>query len=241
MDGSDRLISGPDGSALRFYFEASKNNFQSEKAGRAIFDNVLYVEVLTPGSNESQPKFELERTYCLEYGTDAAGERIVQRSDKFEQLKPQIAAWKAQTGECALDGTPIEQWPAMDAGTAATLKATGIHTVEMLASVSDGNLQNLGIGGRSLRDQANAFINTRQFAVPNAQMTQETASLREQCVMLTGQVGDLTAQLNAALAENAALKQGTAPAPLADPLQMPNQQPVTDQLAPVAFAPGGTL
>lgn len=228
MDGADQLFKGPDNTALRFWYEPVKNNFQTEKHGRPIFDNALMVEVMVPGSNQSSPTFELERTYCPEAGTDAAGNRMVTRSPKYAEFEQQIAAFKAHSKEGIIDGTPLNQWGQVDAGTAATLKAAGIHTVEMLAGVQDGHLQNLGIGGRILRDQARAFISTRQFGVPSAQMAAESAKLHDENVRLTNELQALKAQLADLSAQLEAAKGGTADTPSlnttfgAPPLTSPN-------------------
>lgn len=198
IDGSDQLYRTDKGVALRFFYEPSRNNFLSEKAGRSVFDTSLVVEVITPGSTESMPRFEVERTLAEEAGKGADGGRIVKRGTKYEEYAPQIEAFKKQNGEYADEGTPITQWGNVDVGTAASLKAVGIHTVEMLAAVSDGNLMHLGTGGRTLRDQAIAFLNTRQFGVPSAQMAAETASLRNENERLKAQIADLEAKLAAA-------------------------------------------
>lgn len=227
IDGSDQIYRSGDGTALRFYYEPSKNNFLSEKAGRAVFDSSLMVEVITPGSTESLPKFEIERTLAAEAGTDAGGKRIVKQGTKYAQYVQQVEAFKAQNGEHLESGTPISQWAQIDVGTAASLKAAGIHTVEMLGSVSDGNLQNLGTGGRVLRDQAIAFLQARQFGVPTAQMAADTAHLREDNIRLQNQVRELGDRLNAALADVQALRSGTPP---------PQLQSVND---PLSF--GGTI
>lgn len=216
MDGTDQLYQGPDGTALRFFERPTKNNFQSEKFGRPIFDTSLIVEVMVPGSRESTPEFEVERTYCEEAGADASGNRLVERSPKYAQYIQAIDAYKAQNGVGLASGTPISQWPNVDAGTAATLKAAGIFTVEMLAGVQDTHLPNLGIGGRVLRDQAAAFLQTRQFGVPTATMSADMTHLREQVETLTAANTDLTNRLSSALAELASVRTGQ-PAPPSAP------------------------
>lgn len=209
MDGADQIFAGPDGTALRFYYQPTKNNFQSEKNGRPIFDSSLMVEVMVPGSRESTPIFEVERVYCIEAGGTLEN-RLVERSPKYVQFQTQVEAFKAQSGEGLVEGTPIAQWPTIDGGTAATLKAAGIQTVEMLAGVQDGHLQNLGMGGHVLREQARAFIQSRQFGIPSAQMATETANLREENARLNGLVSDLTTRLSTALGEVQALRTGNA-------------------------------
>lgn len=228
MDGTDQIYAGPDGTALRFFERPTKNNFQSEKNGRPIFDTSLLVEVMVPGSRESTPEFEIERTYCEEAGMDPrTGGRLVERSSHYARYASQVDAYKAQNGVGLVDGTPISQWPNVDAGTAATLKAAGISTVEMLANVQDVHLPNLGIGGRVLRDQAAAFLQTRQFGVPSAQMAADSANLRDEVMRLTNENNDLTARLSQALAEIAAVKGGIPFAPGA------NTSMLTDPLGPV--------
>lgn len=208
----DEIFAGPDGTALRFFEQATKNNFQSEKRGRPVFDNSLMVEVIVPGQSLSNPQFEVERTYCEEAGLGPDGGRLVERTEKYVQFQPQIEAFKAKSGQGLVEGTPLSAWGTVDAGTVANLRASGIYTVEMLASVQDVHLQNLGTGGRVLRDQAQAFINNRQFGVPSAQMAAETANLRDELVRVTAERDDLANRLSAALAEVNALRTG-APAP----------------------------
>jgi len=195
MEGADEIYKGPNDTALRFYYQPVKNKFQSEKHGRAIFDTALMVEVMVPGSRESTPQFEVERTFCEEAGTGPDGGRIVQRSHKYGEYQTQIEAFKNQSGEGLVDGTPLSQWPLVDTGTAATLKAAGVHTVEMLAEVSDSNLHKLGIGGRTLREQAKAFLSSRTFGVPSAQMGAQLANAQAEVQRLNGVVAELTARL----------------------------------------------
>lgn len=235
MDGSDQIYQGPDGTALRFIERPSKNNFQSEKAGRPIFDTSLVVEVMVPGSRESTPEFEVERTYCEEFGLDDAGKRKVERTHNYTKYQAQIEAYKAQNGVGLIDGTPIAQWPAIDAGTVATLKAAGIRTVEMLAAVNDSSLQNLGMGGRTLRDQAIAYLQTRQFGVPSAQMAAEVTSLKEELERVTNERD----QLRAALVAVPASTPVPPPSPASDALTAPNPfvTPAADPLTAPPAAP----
>lgn len=215
-DYGQQLFKGDDGNALRFYYQPLKNNFQSERAGRSVFDKVLYVDVLTPGSNESVPTFELERIYCEETGVTEP-----ERSTKYMQYQRQIEAFKANNGEGAMDGTPITAWPQIDVAQVANLRAQNIHTVEQLAAVTDGNLTNLGMGGRVLREQAIAYLNTRQFSVPSAQMAAETANLRDENARLQNEVTDLNNRLTAALADVQRMRVGQppqTPAPGAPPI-----------------------
>lgn len=192
MDGSDQMYKGPDGVALRFFHQPSINSFHTEKVGRNVFDTALMCEVMVPGMRESTPQIEVERILCAEAGTgDGPEGRIVKRSPKYKEYETQIEAFKRQSGEGLIDGTPLKAWPQLDAGTVASLHAAGIHTVEQLANVNDTNLGHIGIGGMRLRDMAKQYLNTRQLGLPSAQMSSELASLRAEVADLEQQNADL--------------------------------------------------
>lgn len=211
----DNLYKGDDNTALRFFYEPVRNNFQSEKIGRPMFDTVLYVEVLTPGNNTDIPRFEVERKYCEEAGG------LVQTSPKFEQYRSAVEAFKRQEGDAAYGGTPISQWPQIDVGLAATLKAAGVFSVEGLAEVSDSALHNLGIGGRTLREQAKAFLTSRQFGLPSAAAAAELSNTKAELECTQAELAELRAAFNATQLQAAKSKvpepssvPATGPAPL---------------------------
>lgn len=222
MDSNNGLFRGAAGEALRFFTRAMKNNFLSEKLGRPIYDTGLFVEIITPGSTASVPEKMVERTLSKEAGSEKGQPKVTRTAD-YERFKPQIEAYKGQTGEYAADGMPITSWPQVDAGTAQTLKAQGVHTVEQLAEVHDGHLQNLGTGGRFLRDQAKAYLTARQFGVPLAQQTAEAGQLREDLERVTKErdealtaLGEANRRVDA-LTAAAALQQAPEPPPPAPP------------------------
>jgi hypothetical protein len=204
------LYKGEDNSALRFYTKPVKNNFHSERVGRPVYDTGLYVEVITPGSAESQPEFLCELTFSMESGSTEGQDPTVKKYEPYcTKYAAQIESFKRQTGAYIVDGTPITQWPQIDVGTATTLNAIGILTVEQLAGVSDGNLGNLGTGGRTLREKAKQFIQSREFCIPTAQAGTEIADLNEKLQAAHAEIASLRAQLAAAQATPAV----PAPAP----------------------------
>jgi len=60
----------------------------------------------------------------------------------------------------SMDGFPIEEWGVVTKTYALSLKAQNIHTVEMLAGLSDVNAQNI-MGGIKYRDLAKAALSER--------------------------------------------------------------------------------
>ncbi len=155
---AEGMAPGPDGTLLRFFWDSIKNEQATIAEGRAIFDTALMVEVVTPGQASSTPRFELERVWSEQSVKALNLASPVKRSAYYGRYEEQADRFKRMEEAFDYGGTPLKMWPRIDRGLAATLAAVHIHTVEQLASVSDGNLANLGMGGRELREQARMFI-----------------------------------------------------------------------------------
>jgi hypothetical protein len=69
----------------------------------------------------------------------------------------QYAAFKAGR-EAPLEGTPLAAWPKMSRARVEELAYFHIRTIEQLAQVDDGRLQNLGMGARQERESAKLFL-----------------------------------------------------------------------------------
>lgn len=151
----------------RFYVRPVQNNFRSQAEGRPIFDERDYVEIIIPGAKDTV-------------------DRQVQEQDK-DRWPEQYRRFK-EDAEQATDGTPLEQWPAISVSQIAELKAKKIRTVEQLAGVSDGNLANLGLGARQLRDRALAYLEAAAGNAPLDAALLREAKLKEEIDALKKQV-----------------------------------------------------
>jgi len=122
----------------RFYMDQIEHTFESARAGRPVWLDVEMVEITVAGDTRTQ-----------------VHQRV---KDEHRQRWPKAyEAFKAGLTP-AVDGYPIEQWPPLSPAMVANFKAANIHTVEQLASLSDGHLGNLGLGGRQIRDRAAAWL-----------------------------------------------------------------------------------
>jgi hypothetical protein len=208
----DGLFQSDDGAALRFFVAPDKNNFQTERAGRPIFDEVLFVEVITPGSRESAPVFELERKHAEETGIEQPT-----RTPHFAKYAKQIEAFRVGGDGADMRGTPLSGWPALDVGLIASLNEGRIYTVEALANISDEKLRVIGPGGNSLRERAKAFLAAAAGNAPNEALAAENAALKQQIA----EMGETLAAMQASVAQLTA-GQGDAKPPkngkLSDPL-----------------------
>lgn len=206
------LYKGKEGEAVRLYVEPEQNNFASEKHGRPIFDEVLYAEVTAPGQKESSPVFILERKYAEEVGIAEP-----QRTEKYEQYKDLVTAYRSGNDSVDVRGTPLAAWPAMTVAMVATCHHAGVYTVEALAGLPDSRLSALGPGARSLVERAKAFQSAAEGNAPGEALAAENAKLREDIERLTASVADMSARLTASQQQTAAPAPPTIP-PASDPL-----------------------
>lgn len=153
MSMPEPLYRTADNAALRIWRDVAKNNFLSEKHGRPIFDEVTYVEVITPGSNGATPVFEVKRVFAKEAKHD--GPLLGTNYAKYEQYIVQFEKGEDAVG---MSGTPLAEWPEISRSMAASLHAMNIFSVEALSSVPDAVVTRIGPDGRGLRDKAKTWL-----------------------------------------------------------------------------------
>jgi hypothetical protein len=123
---------------VKFYMHPRKNLQKSKEAGRPIFKEVPYIQIMQPGNKDS---------IVIRPATDMDKARFVEHFRKFE----------AREDQEAVEGTLLEDWAGITRSQCEELKYLNIRTVEQLAAVSDSNAQGImGIG--FLKEKANKFI-----------------------------------------------------------------------------------
>lgn len=213
-----------DGSALRIWRDTAQNNFLSEKHGRAIFDEAIYAEVISPGSRDSTPVFECVRFFAPEmehpqplYGT------------KYNEYKEFIVDFEKNDGvDASMAGTPLSEWKEMNRTMVASLKAQSIFTVDALAALPDSRLSVVGPDGRTWRTKAQAYI---ESATGSAYATAVAADLERTKIELAdsqAQVKDLAARLDALQASQG----GVVAAPALQVPEEANKAPKEAKAAP---------
>jgi len=136
-----------------FRNDVVKNPKKSAEAGRPIFDDVEYVELRHPGSKDVGVYPAMEGSH---WGDDpVTGEhRRITFAERFKQQYQQFKAHDRQTKS----GTPLDYLTFLTAAKCAELRALNIYTAEALAIIDGNELKNLGPGGRELKNQAIAFL-----------------------------------------------------------------------------------
>jgi hypothetical protein len=136
-------------------------------------------------------------------GNGATTQEKVARLRQNELLWPVIDRayehWKKGQEE-PVDGTPLAAWAGVNADQADRLKLMHIRSVEDVAALTDADLEKIGMGARSLREKARAFVVNKQGSAKieealaardkeNADLKAELAELQETVKTLAAQAG----------------------------------------------------
>jgi hypothetical protein len=137
---------------VEFYRKPVQHEAQSREAGRAIYVEVDYIRIHTPGDKSS----------VIERPVDALD------SQRFAD---RYAKWKAGQEE-AVSGTPLTALPGMTPAKAEEYKFFKIVTVEQLADAAD-NLGQKFLGFQQDKARAKAFIQVAANNAPIEKMNEE--------------------------------------------------------------------
>jgi len=123
---------------VRFFKHPMRNQARSLAEGRPIFEDTDYIEIMQPGNKDS----------------------IIRRpaSDRDKQrFAEHFRKYQARETEESIEGTPLEEWPAVSRAQVEELKFLNIRTVEQLAALADSNAQNI-MGVQGLKSKAAAYL-----------------------------------------------------------------------------------
>lgn len=172
MDFTAPNRDGPDKTIPRFFIKAVLNEFRSTAEARRVFEDKEYVEIIVPG----------ERGTIVE-------ERV---KDTHRERWPR--AYEAFKGgqELVLEGTPIDEWPAVGPSQALEMKLSNVKTVEQLAGLSDALLSKVvPMGGHALRDKAKRFLEVASNNAPTERLAADLAEAQRESADLKRQLKEL--------------------------------------------------
>jgi hypothetical protein len=191
MEIEDPQFKTADGSALRMWRDTSKNEFLSEREGRPMYDDVIYVEVISPGSRDSTPVFELIR-----YPNEQSVNKEPLFGIKYQELKSYVESFiKDDEVDSALSGTPLKQWPEISRTMISTLRAQNIYTVDALAALPDTKLSVVGPDGRTWRTKAQAYIEAAKGSAHATKLAADLERAQEDIKARDEEIKELSARL----------------------------------------------
>jgi hypothetical protein len=144
-----------------FRHRAVQNPGKSREAGRPIFDDVEEVEIRAPGSKDVKV---FPATAFSHWRTDiyTGAQEKVTYAERFHRQYRQFKEHAQQTKS----GTPLVSVTFLTEARKAEMRALNIYTVEQLAQIDGQELKNLGMGGRDLKNQAQAYIDDAKNYAP---------------------------------------------------------------------------
>lgn len=158
---------------VRFYKEDVVHGIMSKEAGREVTVSKDFVEIRIAGMDKDvfcgPANTEMQRRFPEEWESYKKG-------DDPERI-----------------GTPVRRWPQLTQNQVRNLEHHAIYTVEDMAACSDAALENLGMGARKLREDAQKFLSLAQAAAEVAQLDE----IREQMGAMSAQMKQIS-EANAA-------------------------------------------
>lgn len=151
MDERDRS-KGDEKLYVKFFVQPLQNRTKSIEAGRPIFEEKTFIQIMVPGDK------------------DNIVTREIRENDK-RRFPKQWAAYENDRSEL-IEGTPLEQWPHLSVAQVEELKYFNIRTVEQLAGVSDSASQNF-MGIQVLKARAQEFLEASKENVSLASLQEE--------------------------------------------------------------------
>jgi hypothetical protein len=156
-----------------------KNPGKSIEAGRPIFDDIEVVELRFPGSKNISVFPAMEFSHWDDDEING-GQRPYTYAERFARQYQQFKAHSQQTKS----GTPLDYLPFLTEAKRAELRALNIYTAEALTIIDGPELKNLGPGGRELKNQAIAFLETSSDGARLTKMEAELETMRARNQML---------------------------------------------------------
>lgn len=154
---------------------AVPNEARSREAGRPIFDDMEVVEIRFGGDRNKISVFPAHAETGLTDGSDGYTTKLTYA----QRFPEQYRAFKQQAAQI-VSGTPVEELPFLTQAKRSELKALNIHTAETLAALDGTPLKTLGIGGRDLKDQAVAYLQSASGSAETDKLRRENEALRAQ-------------------------------------------------------------
>jgi hypothetical protein len=178
--GYGRMIFGGDDSlAVRFFYDVEKSGM----TGTALF------------TNEAGQLIKGGRKLFCEIHCSAKQTVVREANDELKARFPrQYQAFLNNEDQRKASGTPLEVAPFLDAAWIEILNMNKIFSIEGLAALNEGQLQQLPAGGVELRRRAREFLEMTKNAEPVVKLQHENQELRKQMEELRQSIDGIKAQ-----------------------------------------------
>lgn len=151
-------------------------NFRADhflREGSTEFEERHYVDLVKKGTNGE----------CTPWAINKLRKNV----DIWRFIEPSYEAWlKGQ--EEPTEGTPVDVLPFLTPGIVSHLKSIMIRTAEDLANAEESTIERIGMGARSFKQKAQAYLDAKvgdgAVAALNQKLTHDNETLRGEIAAL---------------------------------------------------------
>jgi hypothetical protein len=140
--------------------------------GRPMYKDMEVVEIRMAANRQTVGVFPAHEVWKWVDGPN--GREPQTYAMRFEDQYKRFKSNSAQ----AMSGTPIEELPFLTQAKRYELKALNVYTAEALAALDGKPLANIGMGGRELKDQAQAYLDKAAGNADVLKLASENAELK---------------------------------------------------------------
>lgn len=156
---------------VEFFIDAVKDDKATREQGRPIFKDVEMARLKFVGDNKKELVAPAHQKFMRMPGTQEWVTYAERYPRHYEAFK---------TGQALLgSGTPLAELPFLTEAKRSELKALNVHTAEALSSLDGSLLQKLGMYGRELKNQAQAYLDKAKETALETRLAGENAALKE--------------------------------------------------------------
>lgn len=159
QDGDEKLI-------VQFRNDPKLNNFETSKQGIPVYDDRIVVDIMMPADKQSK----------LTVPADAQWQDGVTYAERFSEQFKRFMAGHTQV----VNGTPLAEAPFLTEAQRSQLRALDVYTVQQLAGLEGKPLQNLGVRGREMQQQALSYLERATGTQAFVSLANENADLKAQ-------------------------------------------------------------
>jgi hypothetical protein len=157
----------------RFFIHTVQDAKKSKEEGRPIFKDIECVEIRMAANKQTVAVFPAHEFWA--WGEIDGIRQKVTYAMRFADQYKRFKASEAQV----MTGTPLEELPFLTQAKRSELKALSIYTAEALATLDGQPLKQLGMGGRALKEQAQAYLDRSTDSATVTRLAAEVAMLKD--------------------------------------------------------------
>jgi hypothetical protein len=161
-----------------------KDDVASKKAGRPIYNDVQVCKLKFAANKQTIGVFPAHEIFKWHIDPETGEKEPLTYALAYPDQYRRFMNGEAQVAS----GTPLSELPFLTQSKRLELKAINIHTAEALAAVDGNALKMLGGGGRTLKDQAQAYIDNASGSADVTALAAENADLKARLLALEAKV-----------------------------------------------------